>query len=106
MKIGWTTWMYKKKVRRFDVVLRRRLREMAGFDGAGDSLDVTQAIVTVSQSGHEADMDTRRCAADALLVLWRKLAGYQDGVAPPRAKKLGNIKKRKRRCVRGRSRRS
>jgi hypothetical protein len=22
MKIGWTTWMYKKKVRRWDAVLR------------------------------------------------------------------------------------
>jgi hypothetical protein len=29
MKIGWTTWMYKKKVRRFDAVLLRRLCEMA-----------------------------------------------------------------------------
>lgn len=29
MKIGWSTWMYKKKVRRFDAVLRRRLCEMA-----------------------------------------------------------------------------
>jgi transposase InsO family protein len=29
MKIGWTTWMYKKKVRRFDAILRRRLCEMA-----------------------------------------------------------------------------
>jgi putative transposase len=29
MKIGWTTWMYKKKVRRFDTILRRRLCEMA-----------------------------------------------------------------------------
>ena len=29
MKIGWTTWMYKKKVRRFDAVLRRRLCELA-----------------------------------------------------------------------------
>jgi putative transposase len=29
MKIGWTTWRYKKKVRRFDAVLRRRLCEMA-----------------------------------------------------------------------------
>jgi len=30
VKIGWTTWQYKKKVRRFDAVLRRRLCEMAG----------------------------------------------------------------------------
>src|SRR5437763_3968551 len=29
MKIGWSTWMYKKKVRWFDAVLRRRLCEMA-----------------------------------------------------------------------------
>jgi putative transposase len=29
MKIGWTTWRYKKKVRRFDAVLRRRLCEIA-----------------------------------------------------------------------------
>jgi putative transposase len=29
MKIGWSSWMYKKKVRRFDAVLRRRLCEMA-----------------------------------------------------------------------------
>jgi putative transposase len=29
MKIGWSTWMYQKKVRRFDAVLRRRLCEMA-----------------------------------------------------------------------------
>ena len=29
MKIGWSTRMYKKKVRRFDTVLRRRLCEMA-----------------------------------------------------------------------------
>jgi putative transposase len=29
MKIGWSTWMYRKKVRRFDAVLRRRLCEMA-----------------------------------------------------------------------------
>jgi putative transposase len=29
MKIGWTTWMYKKKVRRFDAILRRRLCELA-----------------------------------------------------------------------------
>jgi putative transposase len=29
MKIGWSTWIYKKKVRRFDAVLRRRLCEMA-----------------------------------------------------------------------------
>jgi putative transposase len=29
MKIGWTTWMDKKKVRRFDAILRRRLCEMA-----------------------------------------------------------------------------
>ena len=29
MKIGWTSWMDKKKVRRFDAILRRRLCEMA-----------------------------------------------------------------------------
>ncbi len=29
MKIGWSTWLYKKKVRRFGAVLRRRLCEMA-----------------------------------------------------------------------------
>ena len=29
MKIGWSTWMYQKKVRRFDAVLRRRLCAMA-----------------------------------------------------------------------------
>jgi putative transposase len=29
MKMGWSTWMYKRKVRRFDAVLRRRLCEMA-----------------------------------------------------------------------------
>ena len=29
MNIGWSTWMYRKKVRRFDAVLRRRLCEMA-----------------------------------------------------------------------------
>ena len=29
MNIRWTTWMYKKKVRRFDAVMRRRLCEMA-----------------------------------------------------------------------------
>ena len=29
MKIGWSTRQYKKKVRRFDAVLRRRLCEMA-----------------------------------------------------------------------------
>jgi putative transposase len=29
MNIGWSTWVYKKKVRRFDAVLRRRLCEMA-----------------------------------------------------------------------------
>ncbi|MGA8443373.1 MAG: hypothetical protein WB762_01185 [Candidatus Sulfotelmatobacter sp.] len=29
VEIGWTTWMYKKKVRRFDAVLRRRLCEIA-----------------------------------------------------------------------------
>jgi putative transposase len=27
--MGWSTWMYKRKVRRFDAVLRRRLCEMA-----------------------------------------------------------------------------
>ena len=27
--VAWTTWMYKKKVRRFDAVLRQRLCEMA-----------------------------------------------------------------------------
>ena len=27
--VAWTTWLYKKKVRRFDAVLRRRLCEMA-----------------------------------------------------------------------------
>ena len=29
MRVGWSTWVYKKKVRRFDAVLRRRLGEMA-----------------------------------------------------------------------------
>jgi len=29
MSIGWSTWLYRKKVRRFDAVLRRRLRELA-----------------------------------------------------------------------------
>jgi putative transposase len=29
VKIAWSTWQYKKKVRRFDAVLRRRLCEMA-----------------------------------------------------------------------------
>jgi hypothetical protein len=29
VRIGWSTWQYKKKVRRFDAVLRRRLCEMA-----------------------------------------------------------------------------
>jgi len=29
MKVGWSTWMYKKKVRPFDEVLRRRLCELA-----------------------------------------------------------------------------
>ena len=29
MKVGWSTWQYKKKMRRFDAVLRRRLCEMA-----------------------------------------------------------------------------
>jgi putative transposase len=29
VKIGWSTWRYKKKVRRFDAVLRRGLCEMA-----------------------------------------------------------------------------
>jgi len=29
VKVGWSTWQYKKKMRRFDAVLRRRLCEMA-----------------------------------------------------------------------------
>ena len=29
VRIGWSTWQYKKKVRRFDALLRRRLCEMA-----------------------------------------------------------------------------
>ena len=29
MRVAWTTWLYKKKVRRFDEVLRRRLCELA-----------------------------------------------------------------------------
>jgi hypothetical protein len=29
LRVAWTTWLYKKKVRRFDAVLRRRLCEMA-----------------------------------------------------------------------------
>jgi len=29
MSIGWSTWLYRKKVWRFDAVLRRRLRELA-----------------------------------------------------------------------------
>jgi hypothetical protein len=29
LNIGWSTWMYRKKVRRWDAVLRRRLCEMA-----------------------------------------------------------------------------
>jgi putative transposase len=29
VRVAWTTWLYKKKVRRFDAVLRRRLCEMA-----------------------------------------------------------------------------
>jgi len=29
VKIGWSPWQYKKKVRRFDAVLRRRMCETA-----------------------------------------------------------------------------
>ena len=29
MRLGWSSWLYRKKVRRFDEVLRRRLCEMA-----------------------------------------------------------------------------
>jgi hypothetical protein len=29
MKVGWSTWLYRRKVRRFEEVLRRRLCEMA-----------------------------------------------------------------------------
>ncbi len=29
MSVGWSTWLYRRKVRRFDEVLRRRLCEMA-----------------------------------------------------------------------------
>jgi len=29
MKVGWSTWLYRRKVRGFEEVLRRRLCEMA-----------------------------------------------------------------------------
>ena len=29
MKVGWSTWLYRRKVRRLEEVLRRRLCEMA-----------------------------------------------------------------------------
>ena len=29
MKVGWSVWLYRRKVRRFEEVLRRRLCEMA-----------------------------------------------------------------------------
>jgi putative transposase len=29
MKVGWSTWLYRRKVRQFDEVLRHRLCEIA-----------------------------------------------------------------------------
>ena len=29
MKVGWSTWLYRRKVRQFEEVLRRRLCEIA-----------------------------------------------------------------------------
>src|SRR3981081_2891681 len=52
---------------------------MAWLDRAGDGIDRGQAVLSVGQSGHEAQIDARRRLGHARHVFWRKLAGYQDG---------------------------
>src|ERR1700682_3929508 len=52
---------------------------MDGFDRTGDRVDIGKTIHSISQSGHEAEVDTWPRLAYALHVVWRKLTGYQNG---------------------------